>query len=93
MVLFRSPRRASERNSGVPEIYSAVYLDAQDDWLTACYNPHYSRRLLLQPPIRGYDKPDGGWARRSVGQRTVTSMPPSLRAPRARLAWRLGGFR
>ena len=55
-------------------------------------NPHNSRRLLLQPPIRRCDKPDGGWARRSVGQHTVSSMPPFLAAPRARLAWRLGGF-
>ena len=97
-------------------------------------SPHYSRRLLLQPPIRRYDTPVGGRARRSVGQHTVSSMPPSRRwvgpdaclassykggqppctiptngahplrnpqavaethrftAPRARLAWRLGGF-
>jgi hypothetical protein len=55
-------------------------------------NPHYSRRLLLQPPIRRYDKPDGGRARHSVDQHTVSSMPPSLAAPRARLAWRLGGY-
>src|SRR6267378_3834742 len=55
-------------------------------------NPHYSRRLLLHPPIRRCDKPDGGRARHSVGQHTVSSMPPSLAAPRARLAWRLGGF-
>jgi len=55
-------------------------------------SPHYSRRLLLQPPIRRYDKPDGGRARRSVGQHTVSSMPPSLAAPHARLARRLGGF-
>ena len=56
------------------------------------HNPHHSRRLLLQPPIRRCDKPVGGRARRSVGQHTVSSMPPSLTAPRARLAWRLGGF-
>jgi hypothetical protein len=31
-------------------------------------------------------------ARRSVGQHTVSSMPPSLTAPRARLAWRFGDF-
>jgi hypothetical protein len=55
-------------------------------------SPHYSRRLLLQPPIPRYDKPDGGWARRLVGQHTVSSMPPFLAAPRVRLAWRLGGF-
>ena len=55
-------------------------------------NPHYSRMLLLQPPIRRCDKPDGGWARHSVGQHTVSSMPPSLTSPRARLAWRLNGF-
>ena len=55
-------------------------------------NPHYSRRLLLQPPIRRYDKPGGGQARRSVGQHTVSSMPLSLATPRARLAWRLSGF-
>ena len=34
----------------------------------------------------------GRRARRSVGQHTVSSMPPSLTAPRARLACRLGGF-
>jgi hypothetical protein len=34
----------------------------------------------------------GGRARRSVGQHTVSSMPPSLAAPRARLAWRLRDF-
>ena len=55
-------------------------------------SPHYSRRLLLHPPIRRYDKPDGGRARRSVSQHTVSSMLPSFAAPRARLAWRLGGF-
>jgi hypothetical protein len=49
-------------------------------------SPHYSRRILLQPSIRHYDKPDGGRARRSVGQHTVSSMPSSLAAPRARLA-------
>ena len=54
--------------------------------------PHDSRRLLLQPPIRHCDKPDGGRARRSVGQHTVSSIPPSLTAPRARLAYHLGGF-
>ncbi|MGH7217648.1 MAG: hypothetical protein ACREIG_10470, partial [Nitrospiraceae bacterium] len=56
------------------------------------FSPHYSRRLLLQPPIRRYDKPDGRRARRSVGQHTTSSMPPSLTAPRACLAWRLSGF-
>jgi len=55
-------------------------------------SPHYSRRLLLHPPIRRYDKPDGGRARRSVSQHTVSSMLPSLTAPHACLAWRLGGF-
>ena len=55
-------------------------------------SPHYSRRLLLQPPIHRYDKPDGGRARHSVGQHTVSIMPPSLTTPRARLAWRLSGF-
>ena len=55
-------------------------------------SPHHSRRLLLQLPIHRCDKPDGGRARPSVGQHTVSSMPPSLAAPRARLAWRLGGF-
>ncbi|MFY4730892.1 NADPH-dependent FMN reductase [Nitrospira sp. BLG_2] len=33
-----------------------------------------------------------GQARRSVGRHTVSSMPSSLAVPRARLAWRLGGF-
>jgi hypothetical protein len=33
-----------------------------------------------------------GQARRSVGRHTVSSMPPFLAAPRARLAWRLGGL-
>ena len=33
-----------------------------------------------------------GQAHHSVGQRTVSSTPPSLAAPRARLAKRLGGF-
>ena len=49
-------------------------------------SPHYSRRLLLQPSIRRYDKPDGGRARRSVGQHTVqVCFPPSrLRAPVSR---------
>jgi len=31
-------------------------------------------------------------ARRSVGQHTVSSMPPSLATPRACLAWRLRDF-
>src|SRR5688572_20479394 len=34
----------------------------------------------------------GGRARRSVGQRTAGSMPPSFAAPRARLATRLRDF-
>src|SRR5207344_1317611 len=34
----------------------------------------------------------GRRARRSVGQHTVSSMPPSLAAPRACLAWRLRDF-
>ena len=45
-----------------------------------------------RPRKRGGDAPDGRRARRSVGQHTVSSMPPSLAAPRSRLAWRLGGF-
>jgi hypothetical protein len=49
-------------------------------------SPHYSRRLLLQPSIRRCDKPDGGRARRSVGQHTVQVCFPSsrLRAPVSR---------
>ena len=47
---------------------------------------------MARPRKRGGDAPDGGRARRSVGQHTVSSMPPSLTAPRARLAWRLIGF-
>jgi len=34
----------------------------------------------------------GGRARRSVGQQTVSSLPSSLAAPRACLAWRLRNF-
>jgi hypothetical protein len=34
----------------------------------------------------------GRRARHSVGQHTVSSMPPSLMAPRACLAWRLRDF-
>jgi hypothetical protein len=34
----------------------------------------------------------GRWARHSVGQHTISSMPPSLTAPRACLAWRLHDF-
>ena len=34
----------------------------------------------------------GGQARPSRPQRTVSSTPPPQGAPRARLAWRLGGF-
>jgi len=45
-----------------------------------------------RPRKRGGDAPDGGRARRSVSQHTVLSMPPSFTAPRARLAWHLGGF-
>jgi hypothetical protein len=56
------------------------------------FSPHYSRRLLLQLPIRRCDEPDGGRARRSVSQHTVSSMPPFFAAPRARLARRLVGF-
>jgi hypothetical protein len=41
-------------------------------------SPLDSRRLLLQPPIRRCDRPDGGRARRSVGQHTVqVCVPPS----------------
>ena len=39
-----------------------------------------------------YDKPDGGQARRSVGQHAVLSMRPSFAASRARLAWPPGGL-
>ena len=39
----------------------------------------------------GFPQPSGQ-ARRSVGRQTVSSMPSFLAAPRARLAWRLGGF-
>ena len=45
-----------------------------------------------RPRKRGGDAPDGERAHRSVSQHTVLSMPPSFTAPRARLAWRLGGF-
>ena len=48
----------------------------------------YSTRLEIQR----CDKPDGGRARRSAGQHTVSSMLPSCATPCARLAWRLGGF-
>jgi hypothetical protein len=34
-------------------------------------NPHCSRRFLLQPSIRRFDKPDGGRARSSDPQRTA----------------------
>ena len=47
---------------------------------------------MARPRNRGGDAPDGGRARRSVGQHTVSSMPRSLAAPCARLAWRLIGF-
>jgi len=49
-------------------------------------SPHHSRRLLLQPPGRRYDKPDGGRARHSVGQHTiqVCFSPARLRAPVSR---------
>ena len=39
----------------------------------------------------GFPHPSGR-ARPSWPQRTVSSTPRPLRAPRARLAWRLGGF-
>jgi hypothetical protein len=39
----------------------------------------------------GFTQPSGQ-ARHSVGRHTVSSMPSFLAAPRARLAWRLGGF-
>jgi hypothetical protein len=55
--------------------------------------------------VSRYDKPDGGQARRSVGQHAVLSMRPSFAASRARpstllrtvslsnrLAWRPGGL-
>lgn len=63
-------------------------------WLRA----HGPRWLLLQPPRCRCDKPTcdclhaGGQARRSVGQRTASSTPPSFPPPRARLARHLGGF-
>lgn len=41
-------------------------------------SPHNLRRLLLQPSIRRCDKSDGRRARPSVGQQTVSRMPPSL---------------
>jgi hypothetical protein len=41
--------------------------------------------------VAGFPHPSGQ-ARRSVGRHTVSSMPSSLATPRARLAWRLGGF-
>ena len=58
----------------------------------SCPSPHCSRRLLLHRRYARYDKPGGERARRSVGQYTVSSMPPSFTAPRVRLVRRLGGF-
>ena len=55
-------------------------------------------KLLLQPPIRRCDKlgrelrTASGQARPSRPRHTVSSMPRSLRAPRAHLEWRLGSF-
>jgi DMSO/TMAO reductase YedYZ molybdopterin-dependent catalytic subunit len=62
-----------------------VLFKSYDDYTT---NPHYSRRLLLQPRIRCSD----GRARHSVGQHTVSSMPPSFAAVLARLTTRLRSF-
>src|SRR6266852_5053308 len=91
----RCPRRHGRRRVGAlrpDRVTSRLLAPYVPSLLTGSLNPHYSRRLLLQPLIRRCDKPDGGRARRSVGQHTVSSMPPSLAAPCARLAWRLGGF-
>jgi hypothetical protein len=46
---------------------------------------------LRQASARSARRP-GRRARRSVGQHTVSSMPPSLAAPRVCLAWRLRDF-
>src|SRR2546422_4699617 len=47
---------------------------------------------LLRRACMRLVKHAGGRARRSVGQRTTGSMPPSFAAPRARLATRLCDF-
>lgn len=96
--------------------FSPVLTEKSAGRLIHILSPHYSRSLLLQPPIRkseliavfflrarnhakgnrprkrGGDAPDGGQARPSIGQHTVSSMLPFLTAPHARLAWRLSGF-
>lgn len=57
-------------------------------------NPSLPARIIHERFYcdRRYDNPDGGRARRSVGQHTVSSMSSRLAAPRARPARRLGGF-
>ncbi len=52
-------------------------------------NRRYATATSLASP---FSWPGGQEARPSGPQHTVSSMPRSLRAPRARLAWRLGGF-
>ncbi len=51
-----------------------------------------NRGLAAATSLRAAFQQAGGRARRSVGQHTVSSMPPSLAPPRARLAWRLRNF-
>jgi hypothetical protein len=48
--------------------------------------------LAGQQDIESLRQPDGGRARRSVGQHAVSSMCPSFAASRARLAWRSVGL-
>ena len=50
-----------------------------------------SKARLRRTWTRSARRP-GRQARRSVGQHTVSSMPPFLAAPRACLAWRLRDF-
>ena len=77
----------------------AIFLDDGDPrhflWLLAriiherfCCNRGFAATTSLDAVAR---RP-GRRARRSVGQHTVSSMPPSLAAPRACLAWRLRDF-
>lgn len=53
---------------------------------------YFNCGLAAATSLRAECRHAGGRARRSVGQHTVSSMLPSLTAPRARLATRLHNF-
>ena len=103
---FSDPRSWCDRNR-YPGSYrllgrrAGLYLrdwcescDARGDSLTRIIHERFccNRGFAAATSLDAVARRPGRRARRSVGQHTVSSMPPSLAAPRACLAWRLRDF-